>query len=104
MKKLKFSIEENFSDIKELTLIIANHNGGINPVCLDDISSWLWTLRSIWPTNRGRDIHAVKDEAEPNKLFIMEEKKWVATIEEIELVELQPENDIPDELFSQTQN
>ena len=102
MTKLKFSIEKDFSDIKELTLIIANHNGGINPVCLDDISSWLWALRSIWPTNRSKDIHAVKDETEPNKLFIMEEKKCVATIEEIELVEFNEPNDIPDELFSQT--
>tara|TARA_R110000868_G_scaffold30213_1_gene112061 strand:- start:400 stop:714 length:315 start_codon:yes stop_codon:yes gene_type:complete len=100
MTKLKFSIEKDFSDIKELTLIIANHNGRINPVSLDDISSWLWALRSIWPTNRTKDIHAVKYEAEPNKLYIMEEKKCVATIEEIELHELQPENDI-DEMFMQ---
>ena len=77
--KLKFTIEKDFSDIKELTLIIANHNGGINPVCLEDISSWLWTLRSLWQTNRDKDIHAVKDEKESNKLFIMQEKKCVAT-------------------------
>jgi len=90
---MEFTIEKNFSDIKELTQIIANHNGGVNPVCLDDISSWLWALRSLWPTNRDKDIHAAKDESEPTKLFIMQDKKCVAVIEEIEIHELQPEND-----------
>jgi hypothetical protein len=99
MTKLKFSIEKEFSDIKELTQIIANHNGGINPVCLEDIASWFWVLRSIWPTNRTKDIHAVKYEGDPNKLMIMEDKKCVAVIEEMEITELQPENDIPDNLF-----
>ena len=86
--KLRVDIEKEFSDMKELSLIIANHNGGINPVCLDDLSSWLWALRGIWPTNRDKDIHFAKNEDEPNKLFLMESKLCVATVEEVEIEEL----------------
>jgi len=87
-KKLKIDFLNDGSDADKLTKIVANHNGGLNPVSLDDISSWLWCLRSIWETNKDKNIHAFRDEDEPNKLLIMQSGKVYCIIEEIELHEL----------------
>lgn len=103
MTKLKIEFEKEFSDLGNLSLIVANHNGGINPVSLDDISSWLWLLRSLFTINRTKNIHAKKIEGE-SKLYIMQDNECAATIEEIELLPLETEDDIPGDLFSKTFN
>ena len=90
-KKLKADFLRNGSDSDKLTKLIASHNEGINPVSLDDIASYLWCLRSIWEVNKNRNTHAIKEETEPNKLFISEDGKIYCVIEEIEVNELADE-------------
>jgi len=88
-KKLKIDLLKNGSDTAHLCKIVANHNGGLNPVSLDDISSWLWVSRSIYDINKMDDIFAQKDEEEPNKLTIIQGGKCIAVIEEMEMHELE---------------
>jgi hypothetical protein len=87
-KKLKADFLRNGSDSDKLTKLIASHNEGINPVSLDDIASYLWCLRSIWDVNKNRNTHAIKEETEPNKLFISEDGNIYCIIEEVEIYEL----------------
>ncbi len=87
-KKLKIDFLKNGSDSDKLTKLVANHNGGLNPVSLDDIASYMWCLRSIWGVNKDNNVHAIKQEDEPNKLFINEDGATYCIIEEIELHEL----------------
>lgn len=89
--KLKIDLLKNGIDTKNLSSIIANHNSGINPVSLDDISSWLWCQRSIWDVCKSTNAHAEKDEYEDSKLLVKENDEVIAIIEEIEIHELQEE-------------
>jgi hypothetical protein len=89
-KKLKIDFLKRGSDIEAIAKIVANHNGGINPVSLEDICSYLWVLRSIHELNKNKDAYAHRDENDPDKLWITEDggKSFYCTIEEIEVHEL----------------
>ena len=86
-KKLKIDFLGSCQETEQLALIISANNGGTNPVSLRDIASYLWTKRYL-SYMKSHDVHGQFEDEDKTKLFIMEDKKCVAVLEEIELSEL----------------
>lgn len=96
-KKLKIDLLYKGQENENLSTILAQHNAGVNPVSLDDIASYLWVRRSILESylkpkdknDYGNDVHGLFIDDDKTVLHIMEKGKCVATIEEIEVHELE---------------
>lgn len=89
-KKLKIDLLYKGQENENLATIIAQNNAGVNPVSLEDISSYLWVRRSIHELylSDSRDLYGQFEDDDKTKLLVMEKGKCVAVIEEIELHEL----------------
>jgi hypothetical protein len=94
-KKLKIDLLYKGQENENLATIIAQNNAGVNPVCLQDIASYLWVRRSIHELylkgDDGKDIYAELEEDNETRLMVYEKGKVVAVIEEIEVYELNNE-------------
>jgi len=99
-KKLKIDFLGSCQETEQLALIISANNGGTNPVSLRDIASYLWTKRYL-SYLKSHDVFGKFEDDEETKLYIMEDKKCVAVIEEIELHELSKELEL-NGLFTST--
>jgi hypothetical protein len=86
-KKLKIDFLGSCQETEQLALIVTANNNGNNPVSLRDIASYLWTKRYL-SYLKNHDLFGRFEDDEENKLYVMEDKKCVIVIEEVEIYEL----------------
>ena len=86
-KKLKIDFLGSCQETEALAFIITANNSGSNPVSLEDISSYLWVRRFL-SYIKNHDVFGKFEDDDKTKLYIMEDNKCVAVIEEIELHKL----------------
>ncbi len=97
-KKLKIDFLSTCMETEQLALMITANNEGINPISIEDIASYLWVRRYL-SYIKNADLHGTFPEDDRTKLAVWQSGKIVATIEEIELTQLN-EDDLNGVLFT----
>jgi len=98
--------EDSNSLCQSLVILAAKSNGGENNVTLRQLKTVADSETILYPTaNRDTTVELIGDTLLHIDRKIGDEYKTVCRIEEVEILELtETLDDIPKELFSQTQN
>jgi hypothetical protein len=108
MKKTYFKIQlltGSNTLCQSLVILAAKANGGENQCTLKQLQTVAEGEKILYPSlNEGITVELMDENRLHIDRKIGDEYQTVCIIEQVEIMELQSENDIPEELFTQTQN